>query len=188
MSRLYDIIQKIFLRKKRKAKEENLILMLVNIRNYVGIAEYLTSEKLVEFLNSYIDECYTAINRYGGLTVRVNTDRILAVWFEGNREAGLECERCCQGAKCIAEKISETDTEPDFSIIISVCRGNCIYVVEDGEVTELFGDVISRVEKINRVYSNLKNLKNIILVDNSVTSVCPYYKYEQITDEVSRIL
>ncbi len=184
MQPLRDIIQKVFWGKKRKVKEGNLILMLVNIMNYVGTAENLSSEKLIEFLNCYIDECDKIINRYGGVTVRVSTDRVLAVWSEDNREAGPECDNCCQGALSLAEKISEMNTEPDFSIIISICRGNCIYIIEDGEITELFGDVVSRVEEINRADYNMKN---VILADDSVTSVCPYYKYEQITDEVSRI-
>jgi len=168
-----------FRKKKPKAREGILTFLFINIRNYVGLSENVTPEQLIEFLRYYIDTCDQKIINHGGQITRIEADRILAVWHKNNSSKIVE-RKCGLCAIELVQELSGTNflevnsCFKNFAVLLSISRGECIYVKDKSEIVEVIGDAAIRVEKMN---GEEYHKNNNILIDKSFKSACHDFKY-----------
>ena len=173
---MLSLIKKAFKQKKRSVRGV-LTLLFVNINNFVGLSEIITPEDVVDMLRSYIDLCEDIIIKNGGNIVLIEGDCILSAFAGDDEDKVLSC---IDSSLDIINEIPKNEAitkyfkSDEFSIVVSLSQGECVYESKGDDVIEIYGSVQSNVVKINRM---AVNLRNVVVTDGSIKSVCPKYNY-----------
>lgn len=155
---------------KDKAIAENdcLCLFFLQITDVLSVVKTLQPEDTINFLRYYLELYEGAINKLGGTVVRAESNCILAAWSN-------DAEKCGQDYIDIAFSLLRQKDQLDIwtsdhkclsaDILISISRGECIFEMEEGNYTQMFGLVVSRVEQMSAQY---RGEKGIVLIDESI--------------------
>lgn len=175
---------------KLGGEKKNATIFFSDIRGFTSISEKLSPEKVIDLINSYLEEMTKIIHRYNGNIDKFIGDAIMAVWNapkDQDKHEELACRAAIEQVKQLRElnKSWKGKGFPELNIGCGINTGEVI-VGNVGSDERLdytaIGDNVnlsSRIEGLTKEYG-----VSIIVSENTFEKVKDIFKFRKL-DKVS---
>jgi len=148
----------------------NCTVLFSDIRNFTGLAENLTPERLIALLNRYMDVMVSAIVESGGMVNKFGGDSLLAVFGTPLNPAQDHAERAVRAALFMLnrlEKFNEDQIdcgEPQLRIGIGIATGEAIAGNVGGKERIEYTVIGDTVNLASRLQSLTKEMGQALII------------------------
>ncbi|WCL49711.1 adenylate/guanylate cyclase domain-containing protein [Leptospira sp. GIMC2001] len=153
-----------------------------DIRNFTAISEQLEPEAVVEFLNDYMTEMVSCINRMGGIVDKFIGDSIMAIWgainsTKNDTERAIDTAIMMRNALIQLNAKRRSNKKPFIRIGIGINTGPVIagqIGSEERLEFTVIGDAVnlaSRIEALNKDFNT-----DILISESAYHKVSKLYK------------
>ncbi len=140
-----------FRQKRGKARRGRLVLVVADLGRLRELAAGPCVGELVGLLCRFVRACDDGVARTGGSVVQFAPTHVLAAWVDDPGVAPVDPHRIVEDLMrgirdALALAAPAVASQADLRI--GVARGECVFTEAEGRVTDAFGLVVHRVERL----------------------------------------